>query len=666
MNKAKRAEYLDKITPLEQSLDTGRVWLFSNSYSEAHKALSEAVSNVKAYLSSVSDKDDLEEKEQRELWGLIKDVQTAAEAYIKEKKEVDHYALDANKGQGIKAASGDKLARLKAADGLKRVSEDFTSNNILAGFSNRSKITQVKLRQVISARDADRKKAEGRERSMRALSSLENYKSEKEDYLNSNYKIGGKWADPTLKQYSVAVKSELKEGLKLISSLHRDEILSFGSRERSKIDEELLTKYKATRLDIEKAVRAYNMLEKYRESGDETKQGIAEDVLLSVGITGTVFKEMGIKRTELKYMGKYFDTRAKMMKSPCHINMTKEERKELEKKSISDLVNISKNAQDKERSAYIRNMARLKQLSVYGIRPIVAGGVRKEANTYEKVSEGERTKGVMKFLNVYVKGNGPKLKELYPKGAGYNMAEKKKSASASIGIGAGAVTGKVKVVKLSGKLKSKNGLFKGTGRLNVGRAAAGATVGLSLSASSILQSKIQLSGEAEATAVHGVIKGEVGNTKYVAGDLKADGKFLHAGAKGGISAGLTSYVDGKGDVHQVSGIAVGVEAMASLAKGQVSGGFTICGVRFGAGIEGVAGGIGGTAGAKLLGSSVSISLGAALGLGFGLNFSVDWSGLKNRLTNWRNREKQRDKIRENEAAKFERRQKKKLRPAPVV
>ena len=65
-----------------------------------------------------------------------------------------------------------------------------------------------------------------------------------------------------------------------------------------------------------------------------------------------------------------------------------------------------------------------------------------------------------------------------------------------------------------------------------------------------------------------------------------------------------------------------------MAKGKVSGGFTIFGIEFNASVEGKAGGAGVTAGAGVTTEGVSGKLGAGLGLGAGIEFSIDWSGFK--------------------------------------
>lgn len=121
--------------------------------------------------------------------------------------------------------------------------------------------------------------------------------------------------------------------------------------------------------------------------------------------------------------------------------------------------------------------------------------------------------------------------------------------------------------------------------------------------------------EAKATAKVSAVSGEV-KTETGTEDFN-----VHTKASGDL---LTAKAEFEAKVDK-NGITASAGAEAYVAKGKVSGGFTLFGIKFDAEVEGKVGGAGVKAGGSIGKDVVSGELGAGLGLGASVKFSMDFS-----------------------------------------
>lgn len=179
----------------------------------------------------------------------------------------------------------------------------------------------------------------------------------------------------------------------------------------------------------------------------------------------------------------------------------------------------------------------------------------------------------------------------------------------------------------SGHIGGNYGALSGEGNVEVGNIEGSISGKIKLVEEGKFAPQIQLGGHGEVNAVKGNFKGQLGDENNNA-HVKATGEMGHAEVNAGVGAGKITYKDEDGNVQTDYGMYAEVGAEAYLAKGSISGGLTIFGIKFDAELEGKAGGAGANGHAKVDtgGMSGGLSLGFLLGLG--INVSVDWTGAK--------------------------------------
>ncbi len=136
----------------------------------------------------------------------------------------------------------------------------------------------------------------------------------------------------------------------------------------------------------------------------------------------------------------------------------------------------------------------------------------------------------------------------------------------------------------------------------------------------------QASVEAKASidAVKGSIGATLGSKKNNA-HVKANGVVGHAEAKAGAGIGKITYEDENGQTKAEYGAYAEVGAEAYLAKGTLSGGLTICGIKVDASVDFKAGGAGATGSAEVKSGGLKAGLGIGALVGLGVNVSIDWT-----------------------------------------
>lgn len=176
-----------------------------------------------------------------------------------------------------------------------------------------------------------------------------------------------------------------------------------------------------------------------------------------------------------------------------------------------------------------------------------------------------------------------------------------------------------------GKIKGNIGLLGGEIGGTVGSVGASGKVGATLFKDGKFSPSLDAKVKAEAAALKGNAGVKIGTDEHNA-HIDGKGTVLGAEAEAGGSAGVITYKDEKtGATKTELGVKGKVGAEAYLAKGSVSGGFTIFGIKIEAGIEGKAGAVGVSAEGRATTGGVSGKIGGALGLGAGVELSIDWS-----------------------------------------
>lgn len=176
-----------------------------------------------------------------------------------------------------------------------------------------------------------------------------------------------------------------------------------------------------------------------------------------------------------------------------------------------------------------------------------------------------------------------------------------------------------------GKLKGSIGFLGGELNGSVGNVAATGTIGATLMKDNKFAPSAQIGAKAEASVAKGEAEIRTGTDKNNV-HISGKGSVLgaNAEAKGGV--GFISVEDPS--THQTKtkfGVEGTVSAEAYAAEGELSGGYSICGIKVNASVSGKAGGAGVEAGGSVTTNGISGKLGAGLLFGAGVEISIDWS-----------------------------------------
>ncbi|MCR4746521.1 MAG: hypothetical protein K5894_15000 [Lachnospiraceae bacterium] len=665
MNKNKRIAFLNSITTFGKQFAAGHQLISSRDHTDPHTALQKAVENCEDFMAEIKDEEDpISREKQEKILNLINEVKKRAEEYIKYTKENDHYALEADPLNKVRKASGDRRIRLEAVDKIRKTSVEFIRDNPIrvrkAGQVQKgSRISADTLSNRIhnNANNQDQNVQEEdpklKELRTASVDSFKSFKESQAEYISELNSEG--WTE-----------NRLKEQMKIFKDLHRDDLLEFED------DNEFIKNYEENRINLRKAIDAYVEMEKLRS----TKNPLFSRVLNSVDIKEKTFIKNSIKLKELKLLEVYMDSKVKMLKSRVNVMMTENRRKALNKMTKEELekeaervAEIERNRSLKEGNGkpattpeanYIRNMAALKSLSEFGITQRVDDDeLKKEGSLFEITKETENTKSSFKLFS----GSISVAKKFNPESgidsgryasliqSGDDEDENYYNWSAyETGVELLAAQGAV--AKTSFKYKSEDGKKKFSAKVNVGHVKATANAGFFFAGcDDILNTQIHATVEAEASLVKGSVKGEYKTGKNTSVYGNAEGQLLSASARARIGAGLISYTNADGEDVDTLGVVAEARALTTVARGSVSGGFSIFGIKIGVSMEGYAAGVGVEAGATIVGTQAKFSIGAALGFGAGLGISIDWSEARERFRNWRKRCRERKAIRNQEELK---------------
>lgn len=207
-------------------------------------------------------------------------------------------------------------------------------------------------------------------------------------------------------------------------------------------------------------------------------------------------------------------------------------------------------------------------------------------------------------------------------GGSWNLQEKNASISASA---------EAEVHLAKGSVSGNIGLLGGKVEGSVGNVGAKGEVGASFFRDGKCSPSLGASASAEASVAKGSVQANFGSDEYDV-HAKANGSVLTAKAKAEASVGVITYFDeSSGRTTRAFGAGAEVGAEAYLAEGTISGGVTICGIKFDIGVSGKAGGAGAKAGGQVTTNNIAVEADLGLGVGVGVKFNIDFSGFENPL-----------------------------------
>ncbi|MCR4746523.1 MAG: hypothetical protein K5894_15010, partial [Lachnospiraceae bacterium] len=447
---------------------------------------------------------------------------------------------------------------------------------------------------------------------------------------------------------------QLMEQMLLIRNLDRVKIMTF------KNEEEFLKNYSDNALKIKQAIDAFEYMKKLRKDNDPMFKRVMEDLkknnisLKWGGLGEKDFDEITTGGDEglrfeveyLKVIDMYMDSSIKNFQNPANtflsskieaLNSLSPEELEVEIKNKREfLKNVhSKEVKDNLENEldYLKNLATIKNVKKYDVFRRNKEKIRREANLVNKPiweSKDKKSKFNFKFFNLHctTPGNSNKIKIRQDEGM-YPRGDKYKGKVGIIDASTKLFEGKLHVFKLQYKsedIDKYGNYISSQGHLSVGNVRTTAKAGFSWSSGEKADDvKAEIGFEAEASVARGVIKHSMGVKDKYEVDVKGEVTALavKAGAYAGI--GAINYVGTDGNNKKTLGAAARFDALATVASGKISGGFSIFGVRIGGSLEGSI-----ATGAQVgfafgFDKGFSFSLGAALGLGGGISITVDWS-----------------------------------------
>lgn len=440
--------------------------------------------------------------------------------------------------------------------------------------------------------------------------------------------------------------------------LHRGDVMGFAN------DKEFIASYGKFRLKIFKAVSSYMRLEELREKDPES----FNKALLSMHMTKSTFDRMSDKINVLDMQGRYMDVRSRLLANPYYISLREERFDQLKSMGVDELKKeiekIPEDADAESKKSILEALITLKKMEGYGIAGKKSTTKHKYA-TYDTKSANKN--GVYVTFNSLSHDEGIENKPGKKTGKKksfweYIKGRKWKAGSSDshsrygnvggewtelMNVKTNIANGKYRVLKLGGKYASKNKAFSTGIHVSSGMVKGAVDVGAVFTGNKLWENKLYASAGATAYGVRGVAKAKAGYRKDWTGlDVRAEGSAGYASAAGTAGVGLIKYVDDKGNTKEGFGVNAGVSAKAAVVEGSVGGGITIFGVRFGGRVIGSAVATGFSAKVTATSNRIAFGLSAALGLGAGFEISIDWSGLKDKITGWRKRRKQRAQLRE--------------------
>lgn len=334
---------------------------------------------------------------------------------------------------------------------------------------------------------------------------------------------------------------------------------------------------------------------------------------------------------------KYYRARRDMIASPFYSILTSDDTDKISDQDLRNLSAPQSRVKNGILKSYLKNVADLRELKRDGIvrsgwEEVSVSGVKKvskkHGGTRGYFSVGNAKAGIKTTLkggtglskehSVYDKSKTPIEKNLGDKAEA--SAKIEASAEANI-LEAG----------FKGKKRNKYGKGEWEGSVTVGSVKAYGNVGGTLEYD-FKKGKFKKSAGAEVGIEVAAVKAKIGASYTSHNDLHglyldADGAALHANAYALAKVGTFKIpgVDGGPAIEIEDGYAVMAGVQAGLAKGSVSGGFKIFGVKIGATLSGTVGGAGAQVGMYKSKGKIGGTIGLAALVGFKLDINIDFS-----------------------------------------
>lgn len=183
-----------------------------------------------------------------------------------------------------------------------------------------------------------------------------------------------------------------------------------------------------------------------------------------------------------------------------------------------------------------------------------------------------------------------------------------------------------------GKIEAKNqiGILETDTEIDVlTGAATGKVYGALFDDNGVFAPGVGIAGEIGGSILAGKHEVQMGSDDVNA-HVAASGDLVTGELKGKVQIGRVKTENGS----YTTGVDIGGEAGAYLAKGEVKGGFELFGIEIDASLEGKLG-FGANASAKATSDNAEVGIGASLLGGAGVKLKVDWSGLKKKIARWK-------------------------------
>jgi len=184
-----------------------------------------------------------------------------------------------------------------------------------------------------------------------------------------------------------------------------------------------------------------------------------------------------------------------------------------------------------------------------------------------------------------------------------------------------------------GQAEAYLGLAKATVAGTIGAIAASGKVDASLVKDGKFDPSIGLEAKVEGSVAKGDAEIKFGSDKNNI-HAKASGQALSAEASAKANLGKIEYEDSEGNKKIKYGAEAKVGAEAYVAKGNLSGGVSVLGVKINASVGGKLVGTGLKAGGSITNSSASGEFGLGLLIGADIKIDVDWSNADWDIFNW--------------------------------
>ena len=366
---------------------------------------------------------------------------------------------------------------------------------------------------------------------------------------------------------------------------------------------------------------------------------INESMLDEAGIHYSV-QEIKSRAKKFAKAESYYRAKRDMIASPFYSVLTSDDTKKIGDDQFRNLSSDQSPISSPALKEYFKNLSTLRDLESDGV--LRTGRDKLQVSGYKKTSGKKNgTRGYFSVGNASV-GIKTTLKGGVAEGRGYNdydrneenMADHKELNKIDLLNAKVEASAEANILEAGFKGEKRNKYGKGNweGNVQVGQIKTYASIGGGLSLKTKDNSMPGWVG-GEVGAEGSVVKGKLGASYTSHNDKhgvygEAEGRALYGNANAVAKYGTFKI---PGGLEIENGVAVTAGWEVGLAKGSVSGGFKIFGIKIGATLSGSAGSLGASFGAYASKGKVGFGFGLAALLGFKLDINIDFSYWTNKL-----------------------------------